>query len=147
MNRPELTLLEKLQHEYALTDTGIAVTDITWTELDWSQTEMGARRPYVIVKRAGATRDQPVELMFDFTFIVQVVWWYEHVNEVSDRRDDVWKIVEALKKIVGNQANLPDANWHSMRVERDANVSVLNVLPDVITENLTVIAKINWSDS
>jgi hypothetical protein len=144
MDRPEATLLDLLQTEYAVTDSGIANTDIMWSLMDWSDKSKGAHAPYIVVKQAGATRDQPVELMFQFTFIIQVIWWPEHVDDLEARKADVWKVIEGLKAVIEDSANLP-ANWHNMRVDRLANVTVLNALPNVIIENVVVAAKIYWS--
>ena len=144
MDRPEATLLALLEAEYAVTDNGIANADITWSLMDWSDKSKGCHAPYVIVKQAGATRDQPVELMFQFTFIVQVIWWPEHVDDLEARKGDVWKVIEGLKAIIEDPANLP-SGWHNMRVDRLANVTVLNALPNVIIENVVVAAKIYWS--
>jgi hypothetical protein len=149
MNFPDKTLLDLLEAKYDLTEETIKKTDITWSLDDWSK-EKGLYRPYVTVRHLGATRNQPVELMFQFTFQVQVIWWPEDIlgtSGMTATKEKVWKIVEKLKSIIEDKTNIP-AGWGgsaSMRVERFVNATILGVYAECIIEQFVVIAEIYWS--
>ena len=146
MNFPDETLMDLIFANWTLATEGITAEDITFTTEDWSE-DTGIHNPYISIRHLGLTRDQPVESMAEFSFIVQVIWWPMHLNEVADKKALVWAMIEEIRRIIddiGIGIAVP-TKWQSAWWDRLANVSVLSAAPNVLIENVVVKARIYWA--
>jgi len=146
MDFPDDTLVDLLMAAWTLSTEGLTTDDITFTTEDWSE-ELGIHAPYICVRHLGLTRDQPVEAMAEFSFLVQVIWWPMHLNEVNAKKALQWAIIEEIRRIIddiGTGIAVP-TKWQSAWWDRLANVSVLGAAPNVLIENIVVKAKIYWT--
>ncbi len=146
MNYPDDVLLAMLKAGYNLDVDEIRVDDITWETEDWSENDHGNFRPYVCVRHAGFKRHQPVEpTVYTATFIVQVIWWPDHVSKVPEKKRLVWQIIEKLKKEI-DYGTAP-TGWSNMWFETLTNLTILSVSPNMIMEQIAVNATVLWDVS
>lgn len=151
MDRPDVALKTYLDDAavWTLATAGATHADIVFTTTDW--TDKGSYltgKPHVVAKLAGWDRLQEAEeTLHRFTLILQVAIHCPDKTEATleAKKNLQWAIGQFAKQLMDGLNSSKISGWDYAIAQMGAFADAVEVLPEDLVLNITVLANIAWS--